>query len=228
MHEAVRFGEQSIGTFALAPHTAENKNDRLLVATVARELGGALRMATLVEESRWMATTDALTGLLNRRAFLDSMTREVARTKRYNDSLSVILLDVDHFKQINDRRGHAAGDTVLAALGKLLNRAVRTCDVVARWGGEEFVLVLPSTRTEGAEQVAERVRELLEDAVINDNKGERIPVTASFGVATYTVGETLEQVIDRADRAMYLAKSGGRNRVICDHPPLPQPVSAAE
>jgi two-component system, cell cycle response regulator len=228
IHESVRFGEQAIGTFALAPRTAENKNDRLLVATVARELGGALRMATLVEESRWMATTDALTGLLNRRAFLDSTAREVARTKRYNDSLSVILLDVDHFKQINDRRGHATGDIVLATLGKLLNRAVRTCDVVARWGGEEFVLVLPSTPTDGAEQVAERIRELLEDAVINDAKGDHIPVTASFGVATYTTGETLEQVIDRADRAMYLAKSGGRNRVICDRPPRSKPVSAAE
>lgn len=228
MLEPMHFGEQTIGTFALAPRAPEHKNDRLLVQTIARELGGALRMATLVEESRWMATTDLLTGLLNRRAFLESTGREVARAKRYNDALSVILLDVDHFKHINDRRGHAAGDMVLAAVGKLLNTAVRTCDIVARWGGEEFVLVLPSTTLEGAEQVAERVRELMECAEIKDGNGDLVPVTASFGVATYMGGETLEQIVDRADRAMYLAKSGGRNRVVCDVPPRSQPVSAAE
>jgi two-component system, cell cycle response regulator len=227
MQESVHFGEQRIGVFALAPRAPEHKNDRALVSTVARELGGALRMATLVEESRSLATTDALTGLLNRRAFLESTGREVARAKRYNDRLSVILLDVDHFKHINDKRGHAAGDLVLTAVGKLLNNALRTCDIVARWGGEEFVLVLPSTSLEGAEQTAERVRELMEHADIKDGNGDRIPVTASFGVATYTGSENLEQVVDRADRAMYLAKSGGRNRVVCDVP-LAKPGAAAE
>lgn len=227
MLEPIHFGEQDIGTFALAPRSPEHKNDRSLIATVARELGGALRMATLVEESRWMATTDALTGLLNRRAFLESTGREVARTRRYGDKLSVVLLDIDHFKHINDKRGHAAGDMVLAAVGKLLNGALRTCDLVARWGGEEFVLVLPSTSLEGAEQTAERVRELLERTEIKDGNGDVIPVTASFGVANYAVGESLEQVIDRADRAMYLAKGGGRNRVVCDTPPVTE-TSAAE
>jgi two-component system cell cycle response regulator len=227
MLEPVHFGENAIGTFALAPRIPEHRNDRILVSTIARELGGALRMATLVEESRWMATTDALTGLLNRRAFLESTGREVARTRRYNDKLSVVLLDVDHFKHINDRRGHAAGDVVLTAVGKLLAGAVRTCDIVARWGGEEFVIVLPSTALEGAEEVAERIREQLASAQIIDSGGEVIPVTASFGVATYADNETLEQVIDRADRAMYLAKSGGRNRVVADTMTTPQPVSAA-
>lgn len=227
MQEQIHFGEHVIGAFALSPRALEHKNDRALVATVARELGGALRMATLVEESRSLATTDALTGLLNRRAFLESTGRELARAKRYNDRLSVILLDVDHFKQINDKRGHATGDLVLSSVGKLLNGALRTCDIVARWGGEEFVLVLPSTSMEGAEQTAERVRDLLEHADIRDGLGERVPVTASFGVATYLTGENLEQVVDRADRAMYLAKSGGRNRVVCDEP-LPKPGAAAE
>jgi two-component system, cell cycle response regulator len=227
--EPVYFGEHNIGTFALAPRAPEHRNDRVLMTTIARELGGAMRMATLVEESRWMATTDALTGLLNRRAFLESTGREIARTRRYNDKLSVILLDVDHFKHINDRRGHASGDIVLTEVGSLLNKAVRTCDIVARWGGEEFVLVLPSTSLDGAEQVAERVREMLEQAKIKDANGDHIPVTASFGVASYMGAETLEQVVDRADRAMYLAKSGGRNRVVCDVPLEVKPgVSAAE
>ncbi len=119
LQEAVRFGEQAIGGFALGPRAGHSKSDRALVATIARELGGALRMATLVEESRLMATTDALTGLLNRRSLLESTLRELARTKRYGDQLAVILLDVDHFKQVNDRRGHAAGDVVLAAVGNL-------------------------------------------------------------------------------------------------------------
>jgi two-component system cell cycle response regulator len=227
MSEPIYFGERNIGTFILAPRVPEHKNDRLLVNTIARELGGALRVATLVEESRWMATTDALTGLLNRRAFLESTGREVARARRYNDQLSVILLDVDHFKNINDRRGHAAGDVVLTALGRLLSAAVRTCDIVARWGGEEFVLVLPSTGLEGAEQVAERVREQLAASLMLDPRGDAVPVTASFGVAQLATGESLEQLIDRADRAMYTAKSGGRNRVALDVMPVPQPVSAA-
>ena len=174
-----------------------------------------------------MATTDALTGLLNRRAFLESTTREVARAKRYNNDLSVVLLDVDHFKQINDKRGHAAGDMVLSAVGKLLNSSLRTCDIVARWGGEEFVLLLPSTSLDHAAEVGERVRAELAGATIKDGNGDAVPVTASFGVASYSGAETLEQMIDRADRAMYLAKSGGRNRVVCDRP-FPQPVSAAE
>jgi diguanylate cyclase (GGDEF)-like protein len=139
-----------------------------------------------------------------------------------------VLLDVDHFKHINDRRGHAAGDVVLSAVGKLLAGTVRNCDIVARWGGEEFVIVLPSTSLEGAQLVAERIREQLESAKIPDGGGELIPVTASFGVATYAGSETLEQVIDRADRAMYLAKSGGRNRVVIDTVSIPAPVSAAE
>lgn len=225
MCEPVHFGDLPIGHFALAPCAPEQRSDRALVSTISRELGGALRMATLVEESRWMATTDALTGLLNRRAFLEATGREIARSKRYGDKLSAVLMDVDHFKQVNDRRGHASGDLVLHAVGKLLTSAVRTCDIVARWGGEEFVLVLPSTSLEGAEQVAERIREQLAEAEVTDSSGQVLRVTASFGVATYTGNETLEQVVDRADRAMYLAKSGGRNRVVSDALASPRPAS---
>jgi diguanylate cyclase (GGDEF)-like protein len=215
--EPIVFGDQIIGRFVLAPRAPEHRSDGILTRTIARELGGALRMASLVEESRFKATTDSLTGLLNRRAFLDSTIKEVARTKRYGDTLSVVLLDIDHFKQINDHRGHAGGDAVLQSVGRLLTGALRSCDIAARWGGEEFVLVLPSTPLDGGMQVAERVRETLASARILDSNQELIPVTASFGVACYRGDESLEQVIDRADRAMYRAKSQGRNRVIvCD------------
>jgi two-component system cell cycle response regulator len=217
--EPIHFGEHLIGKFALAPRAAGHPNDPMLVKTIALELGGALRMATLVEESRWLATTDTLTGLLNRRAFVDWGAREVRRSSRYGDPLSAILLDVDHFKQINDKRGHATGDVVLAEVAKLLTSALRSCDVVARWGGEEFVVALPSTPVAGAVQVAERVRKQLEDANILDSDGERVPVTASFGVAQFTTGRPLEHLIDAADRAMYRAKSGGRNRVCAAETP---------
>lgn len=213
--EPVYFGDRLIGSFALSPRAPVHQNDPILVKTIARELGGALRMATLVEESRWMATTDALTGLSNRRAFIDWAAREVSRCARYGDHFCVTLLDVDHFKQVNDRYGHAAGDSVLAAVSRLMSSIVRSCDVVARWGGEEFVVALPSTSLEGAMLVADRIRAALEVHPIADpNGGQVLTVTASFGVAELEAGETLEQVVDRADRAMYAAKSAGRNRVL--------------
>lgn len=213
--EPIMFGEQQLGWFALAPRAPIHQNDPLLVKSIARELGGSIRMATLVEESRRMATTDVLTGLLNRRAFLEWSGREVIRSQRYDDAMSVILLDVDHFKLINDRRGHAAGDVVLAAVGRFLPTMVRSCDVVARWGGEEFVLALPSTPVVGAVDVAERIRHKLSELRILDASGEAIPVTASFGVAQLASREAFEALVDRADRGMYLAKSAGRNRVAC-------------
>jgi two-component system cell cycle response regulator len=221
--EPIPFGEQVLGTFALAPFTEGHMQDQLLVKTIARELGAALRMASLVEESRLLATTDALTGLVNRRAFSDWALRELRRTQRYHDAFSVILLDVDHFKNINDRYGHAAGDVVLGAVARQLMAGIRNCDVVARWGGEEFVLALPSTSLEGACEVAERARRRLEAADIMTSEGQHIPVTASFGVALLDPHESLEQLIDRADRAMYTAKSSGRNRVEF----APNPTGAA-
>lgn len=219
--ERIPFGDGYLGTIAIAPRAPAHHSDPLLVKTIARELGGALKMATLVEESRLTATTDMLTGLLNRRAFLEWAVRELRRADRYNDALSCIILDVDHFKAINDRHGHASGDAVLAFVGRLLPKAVRSCDVVARWGGEEFVLALPSTPLTGALLVAERARRDLESTTVESSNGPAIPVTASFGVAQLISGESIDQLIDRADRAMYAAKSGGRNRVEAAEQPAP-------
>ena len=109
--------------------------------------------------------------------------------------------------------GYAVGDKVLSSLARLLNGSVRSCDVVARWGGEEFVIALPSTPIAGAILVADRIREALEEHEIIESNGQRVPVTASFGVAALVPQETLEQLVDRSDRAMYAAKSAGRNRV---------------
>lgn len=209
----IHFGEATLGALAMAPLTSSHAGDAVLIRVIARELGGALRMATLVEESRALATTDPLTGLMNRRALLEWGRREVLRATRYQDSLSLILLDVDHFKSINDRRGHNAGDAVLVALGRLLGKSVRSCDIAARWGGEEFIVALPSTPLDEAVGVAERLREGVEAHEVMGSEQSPLRATASFGVAPLVAGETLEQVVDKADRAMYAAKTSGRNRV---------------
>jgi two-component system, cell cycle response regulator len=215
MQEPVPFGDDYIGAIAMAPRAPVHPSDPVLLKTIARELGGALRMATLIEESRWLATTDALTGILNRRAFMEWAGRELRQALRYEHPFSVILLDVDRFKRINDERGHASGDLVLAGVARIISEAVRSCDVVARWGGEEFVLALPCTALEGASEVAERTRQRIETAVLFDVNNEQVPVTASLGVAQLLAQETVEQLLDRADRAMYGAKNAGRNRVLC-------------
>jgi diguanylate cyclase (GGDEF)-like protein len=154
---------------------------------------------------------------MNRRAFLAAMGVELARSERHQYPLAVMMLDVDHFKQINDARGHAAGDQVLAAIGGLLTRIGRKTDLAARWGGEEFVIGLTSTELEGGSQFAERVRRGIEELMILDGR-ERIDVTASVGLAVLRSGERVESLINRADRAMYAAKASGRNRVIIETP----------
>jgi len=174
-------------------------------------------MAALVEETQRQASMDLLTGLMNRRAFLPAIRGEVARGQRYKQPLSVLLLDIDHFKHINDRHGHAAGDQVLASVGRMLQRTLRNTDFAARWGGEEFVVSLTCTDVEGGRVVAERTRAAVEALVI-EVEGTRIPVTTSVGLASLQPDENVDQLMDRADRAMYAAKYGGRNRVGVDDP----------
>jgi two-component system, cell cycle response regulator len=219
-------GGQLIGHLALAVRDPEHPRDASLVEVIARELAGPIRIATLVEESRHLATIDGLTGLTNRRAFVEALDIEVARAARYGHQLSVILLDVDHFKQVNDTHGHASGDAVLAAVGAVLPKHVRKGDIVARWGGEEFVVALHSTDLAGAGTVAERMRQALEKLALSSPTHKPIPVTASFGAVSLRPGETVDALVDRADRNMYRAKSAGRNRVECCDVPSEVPVKA--
>lgn len=208
----IPFGAVDIARIAVAPTTSSVETDGL-VSLIARELGGVIKIATLVEDSQRLATTDSLTGLMNRRAFVSSVEREVDRADRTDAPLSVLLLDVDHFKHINDRLGHATGDVVLAALGTLLPQQARQYDVVARWGGEEFVLALPNAGGDDARNVAERMRRCIAESDVRAPNGDRVPVTVSIGVAERRHGESLDSMLDRADCAMYAAKTGGRNRV---------------
>lgn len=161
------------------------------------------------------ATTDELTGLPNKRALQQALTRDLARASREDSPLSLIVIDVDHFKKFNDTWGHTTGDEVLRCVGKLLLEEVRAGDVPARYGGEEFVVVLPNTPPEGAQIVGERIRAALEAMSVQGPQG-MLKVTASFGIATVHGQGCQDQatnLFERADAALYEAKDGGRNQV---------------
>lgn len=155
-----------------------------------------------------MATTDALTGLNNRRMFDHSLQLELAIVERRKTPLSLLMLDVDHFKQINDTHGHEVGDTVLVGIAQVLGGCARVIDIVARVGGEEFAVILPNTDTEGALEVAERMRTAVGQATWLAQ-----PATISIGVATLQPAEDASGFYSRADAALYAAKAAGRNRV---------------
>ncbi|MBU1228526.1 MAG: diguanylate cyclase [Proteobacteria bacterium] len=176
-------------------------NDKLEQAV--RELDGKNQALEV------MTRTDGLTGLANRRRLEESLLTEVLRARRYGKPFSIILLDLDKFKSINDIYGHQAGDNVLIAISGLLTRTARETDVVGRWGGEEFLLVCPETDLQVVSALAERLRmELLTADFIQVGR-----VTASFGVAQFSQGDSMETLVRQADEALYRAKGGGRNRV---------------
>jgi two-component system, cell cycle response regulator len=166
------------------------------------------------ERFQELARTDALTGCYNRRALFERLEREVERVKRYDQGLALLLVDIDKFKDVNDARGHLAGDGVLRQVGEVLRRDARAVDIVARFGGDEFVLVLPETTQEGAVIFAERLRRLIGEQDFSAT-GAGLYVTVSVGVAAMgpAQSETAEGLIARADTAMYEAKGGGRNQV---------------
>jgi diguanylate cyclase (GGDEF)-like protein len=160
-----------------------------------------------------VARMDPLTGLLNRRGFLDEAEAEIQRFLRNGRGFSIVLADVDHFKTFNDQHGHAGGDHVLKRLGSLLRRQLRDVDRVARWGGEEFIMLLPETGRDGAVVLAEKLRERIADNLF-EYEGDRLGITMTFGIATHRKGEGLEACIARADTALYHGKERGRNRVM--------------
>ncbi len=166
-------------------------------------------------ELRELATTDFLTGLGNKRTFEEFANAELKRSRRYNIPTSLILIDLDHFKKINDTFGHAVGDKVLAQIGSLLKRMTRQHDHVARLGGEEFGLLVTHTDLNAAHLVAEAFRREIQQLDIRHGDG-RIAVTSSFGVGVLAEGDTLESLMERADSNLYKAKRLGRNRVVSE------------
>lgn len=177
-----------------------------------RENESLLKQALLREQR--LASVDMLTGLLNRRVLFERLDHEIERSRRYGTPLSLIMIDLDNFKKINDRLGHAAGDCVLRRVGEIILTGSRTSDIAGRYGGEELCVVLPQTSAEGARVFSESLRDQIAGTAIAFG-AQTIEVTASFGVASLASGQSnLEQLFAAADTALYSAKKNGRNRVV--------------
>ena len=165
-------------------------------------------------ELHQLSITDGLTGLFNRKHLMDLFDMEMSRARRYRISFSVLIADIDHFKKINDTHGHLAGDAVLRRIADTLRHVVRECDHVGRYGGEEFLIILPSSDATGAIKTAQRIREQISQVSFY-NDGNEISITISVGVAQCNDGEdSVAAILGRADSALYQAKAGGRNQVI--------------
>ncbi len=178
----------------------------------AQQEADALREAVASSEMR--VRLDALTGLSNRIAFEERLAEEMARQQRSNDPLALMVLDIDHFKQVNDNHGHLTGDAVLGRLGGVLRNRLRASDFAARYGGEEFVVVLPRTNRAGAVQAGEEYRRAIASTPFPLKEGPALEVTVSIGVTEVTAEDTPESAFQRADEALYAAKKAGRNRVV--------------
>jgi len=168
-----------------------------------------------------MSRKDQLTGLFNRSATSDLLKAEIERSRRYKQFLSVVMIDIDHFKRVNDRYGHDAGDKVLAKIGSVLAHNLRQPDAVGRWGGEEFLVIVPNNGSEAAAHLAERIRGFIKKNSIEEVPG---PITASFGVAQLRPEQGPDQLLYQADMALYQAKRDGRDRVVIASDDLETPV----
>jgi two-component system cell cycle response regulator len=170
------------------------------------------RIVELQDQLVAQATHDSLTGLLNREAILDVLDTETARAVRTKSRLAVIMADIDHFKSVNDEHGHLAGDSVLREVSKGMSSSVRAYDSIGRYGGEEFLIVVPGCNLAEASQLAERLRNNVRNAAVQAPGGS-IPVTISFGVADVSVCNNSVDLLRSADEALYAAKKSGRDRV---------------
>ena len=199
------------------PFKAEELMARVEVALRLKEERDRLRQTanealTAAEHAQQRALTDALTGLMNRYGLQRTLVKEIAETRRYKRLLACLMLDMDHFKKINDTYGHLVGDTAIQQIGTLLTETVRASDMVFRYGGEEFIILLPETNLGGAAIVGEKIRAAAESRVFGN--GEKVfPLTLSVGIAILNDVESGNDMIARADEALYRAKENGRNRV---------------
>lgn len=221
---------ETLGLFFLRPVDADAARGRNYIETkqqvaysVAEQMALALANLRLRETLRQQSIRDALTGLYNRRFLEESLDRELARLERKQQPLTVIMIDVDHFKDFNDTYGHEAGDMVLRDLGRVLRRQSRQSDIACRYGGEEFTLLLPETPLDIGRQRAESLREAVQELKLTHNGQPLGEVTLSLGVATFPDhGADRESLLYAADMALYEAKRGGRNRVVLSSRPPPR------
>lgn len=186
----------------------------VLKARSLERIGLASERETLIEQLQVSSNTDFLTGVLNRRAFFAHSEQQLAVAQRYKRNLALILLDIDHFKLINDDYGHLAGDSILRNAVQMIAQLLRKVDILARYGGEEFIILLPEADLEQGFVVAEKLRVILSQQTFAVDEQRRIGITASFGVSARVGDENLDHLIRLADEALYSAKNGGRNQVV--------------
>ena len=207
--------EEAINTgasdFVIKPVRLEELMLRL--KRVLREREFTKERQRMMKKLQKLATTDGLTELYNSRSFFDQLASEIDRSSRYRHSLALLLLDIDHFKDYNDRFGHLEGDKVLVRFSQVIKSCLRANDSAYRYGGEEFTVILPETGAEEAKTVAQRIRNALETEKFLPVGEEAIKKTISIGVTQYQPDEEITSFIKRADQAMYLSKQNGRNRV---------------
>jgi diguanylate cyclase (GGDEF)-like protein len=209
----LRVGSSDFGLLVLTSDSFEADHVET-VAALATQVVVALENARMHRMVERQAMVDSLTGLANRRSLEESLRTELARATRFGDSVCVVLADLDDFKQVNDKYGHAAGDEVLKAFAGALRKTARESDVAGRWGGEEFALVLPGTDAAGGTRLAERARAAIEERRVKMPNGDSCAVTASFGVAAFPESHELGEILAAADSALYAAKGQGKNRVV--------------
>ncbi len=213
----IEFEQHVLGCLALP--VAEDGDAKRLIALFSHAFGVALNNTLTHARSERLASLDALTGAASRHAGLRVLEREIDAAHHSQRNLSVLMIDLDHFKRINDRHGHLAGDRVLAAAARAIQTALRAGDTLMRYGGEEFLAVLPGADAAYSDNVAQRALQAVRDASQAD-----ITTTASIGSATLAAGEHTDDLLERADQALYAAKAAGRDRVIAAKPPQLTPT----
>ena len=200
-------------------------SDARLLSLLLEPAAVAVDNALLLRRSEELSVTDDLTKLYNSRFLNAALHREVERSKRYRTPVSLIFLDLDGFKSVNDQHGHLWGSRTLVEVGAVIKGTVREIDVVSRFGGDEFTVILPQTGPEGAQTIAERIRERLAETVFLESYGLEVKITASVGIASFPDhGRTKDDLIARADQAMYVVKGRGKNGVALAEPDSPRPL----
>ncbi len=206
---AIETGETQILEYQLSLKGKSHHYESRIMADGKGDILVVVRNFTRQKQAERMAAIDPLTHAYNRRKFSELLDQEIKRVEKNDRSFSLVMLDIDHFKKINDTHGHDAGDYVLKRMTKLVRDNIRDIDILSRYGGEEFVIILPERNLKGAMVVAERIRKVIESACF-DKMGQ---ITISAGVSDFIQGDNRESVFKKADNALYIAKNGGRNRV---------------
>lgn len=210
--------DNTIGVFLIASKQENffSAYETKIFEVIAAHTATQIQNAMMYQQMEKMATTDGLTGLFNHRHFQETLSRELERAERYNERVSLLLVDIDHFKKVNDTYGHPAGDKILKGVAKILASSIRGVDAAARYGGEEFAVILVNTDGRGALETAERIRRIIENSKFNTGTAS-IKITSSLGIAVFPGDTGIDDgaqrlLISRADNALYLAKKEGRNK----------------